>query len=287
MSRSDRSARRSRIWRTAALAFAAVVTVACAAASAEDAQTLRESLELGHGPDHYWQQIEQLGYEVTAVNYDREEYLEYEVVRGDNSYEVQIELDDERLATGIEVTANRWKADETSAALEADLITVPAGTTVTVVLQEALSSATSRAGQTVAFEVSEPVASGERVLLPEGAIFTGSVVLAEKAERPQKPGKLEVDIDRLAVRGVERDVSAEFVAKGKGSHEDDARDIGIGAAIGAIVGAIAEGGEGAIAGIVLGGGGVFLATKGEDVELPAGTQLTIELTESVQVPAGS
>ena len=113
------------------------------------------------------------------------------------------------------------------------------------------------------------------------------MVLDENAERPQKPARMQIHLAPLSVRRALRQVDASFAAKGKGSHEDDARDVGIGAALGAVVGALAGGKEGAIAGIVLGGGGVFLATKGEDVEIPAGTRLEIELDEAVDVPRGS
>lgn len=266
-----------------------LLVTACANASAESVATLRQSLEPGHGPDYYWQEIEGLGYEVTSVNYDRPDYVEYEIVKDGETYEVQLQLDDERIAREIEIDANTWRADETAAAVEesVDMVTIPAGTRVQVEIVEAVSSATASVGQRVDFRVAEGVVIGDTVAIPQGAAFEGQVVLAEKAERPQKPGKLQIDVDQLSVRGTEKRIDASFAAKGKGSHEEDARDVGIGAVLGAVVGAIAGGKDGAIAGIVLGGGGVFLATKGEDVEFPAGTRLVLELDEAVDVPRGS
>lgn len=307
------------IW--AILLAGGLLATACASAVAHDTSALASSLETGHGPDYYWQELERRGYEVTAVNYDDSDYVEYEVVRDGDSYEVQIALDENRRATEIEVVSNAWLAEETVDALEpaapaaentdsdvdpgaavvpgeSDRVvtesydrdrdaTVAAGTALTVAVEGGITSETATVGQEVGFRVVEPVTVGHDVLVPTGSAFYGTVVLAEKAERPQKPGKLEIHITRLSVRGRLHDVEAAFVAKGKGSHQDDARDIGIGAAVGAIVGAIADGGKGALAGIVLGGGGVFLATKGEDVELPSGTRLQIELREPVTVPLDS
>ncbi len=289
----------SRGWIHAALAIVILaVAAACSSASASSIEELQNALEAGHGPDYYWQEIEELGYEITSVNYDNPGYVEYEVVRGDESLEVQLQLDDERNARRIEVTGNAWLADDTAEAVDSapaeapvaavpDTVEVPAGTQILVETEGSLSSETGVIGEQVGFRVVESIAVGEKVLIPSGSAFYGRVVEVEKAERPQKPGKLGIDIDTLSVRGVQRDVAAEFKAKGRGSHKEDATEIGIGAAAGAILGAIVDGKKGAIAGIVLGGGGVFLATKGEDVVLPAGTRLTIQLLESVQVPAAS
>lgn len=258
----------------------------CAAASAEQPPDLENSLEAGHGPEHYWQRLEQLGYRVTAVNYDDDDYVEYEIVRGKDTWEIQIDLDEDRRASEIAVVPNLWKAKETADALERVSVIVPAGTSLQVKLAQAVSSDHSEVGETVRFRVVEPVLVGDATAIPADAELIGTVIQAEKAERPQKPGKLAINLEQLSVRGERVDIAAAFAAKGKGSHEDDARDIGIGAALGAIVGAIAEGAEGAVVGIVLGGGGVFLATKGEDVEMPAGTPLLVTLEESVSVPVG-
>jgi hypothetical protein len=62
-----------------------------------------------------------------------------------------------------------------------------------------------------------------------------------------------------------------------GGYKQDAGKIGIGAAVGAIIGGIIGGGQGALTGILIGGGGVVAATEGKDVELPAGTVLRVRL----------
>lgn len=67
----------------------------------------------------YRQELEKAGYKVTAVNADRPDYLEYEVVRADNSFEVHIALDRRtQTAREVDVTSNVWKAKATGAALE-------------------------------------------------------------------------------------------------------------------------------------------------------------------------
>ena len=66
----------------------------------------------------------------------------------------------------------------------------------------------------------------------------------------------------------------------------DAKIAGGSAAAGAIIGGIAGGGSGALKGGLIGGavgGGAVLATRGVEVELPAGTPYKIELKKSLQV----
>ena len=63
----------------------------------------------------------------------------------------------------------------------------------------------------------------------------------------------------------------------------DAKKGAIGAGAGAIVGGIAGGGSGAAIGGAIGGAGAILATKGKEVEVPAGTMLTTKLVEPVKL----
>ena len=64
----------------------------------------------------------------------------------------------------------------------------------------------------------------------------------------------------------------------------DAKIAGGAAAAGAIIGAIADGGEGALKGGLIGGaagGAAVLATRGAEVELEAGSRYKIELRKSL------
>jgi outer membrane lipoprotein SlyB len=66
----------------------------------------------------------------------------------------------------------------------------------------------------------------------------------------------------------------------------DAAKIGIGAGAGAVIGGIVGGGDGAAKGAVIGGAGgtgVVLATRGEEVTVPAGASLSVRLLEPITV----
>lgn len=84
-----------------------------------DLITLREGeLPVGKTRGFYWDRLADMGYTITAVNYDEPDYVEYEVVKGDRTYEVQIDIDeDTKRATDIDVAPNIWKTDATERAL--------------------------------------------------------------------------------------------------------------------------------------------------------------------------
>jgi hypothetical protein len=50
-----------------------------------------------------------------------------------------------------------------------------------------------------------------------------------------------------------------------------------------IIGGILGGVKGALAGILIGGGGTIAATEGKDVELPAGTVLRVRLDSGLNL----
>jgi uncharacterized protein YmfQ (DUF2313 family) len=79
---------------------------------------LERALKLGENKNFYRQELDKMGYTITAVNYDKPDYVEYEVVKGNQTYEVQIDLDKGGKGSKVDVTTNMWKADSTKQALE-------------------------------------------------------------------------------------------------------------------------------------------------------------------------
>ena len=81
-------------------------------------EKIEKTLKAGEDKDYYRRQLEKMGYKVTAVNADRADYVEYEIVKGDDTYEVQIDFDkNTRKATKIDVAPNLWQAEATDKAL--------------------------------------------------------------------------------------------------------------------------------------------------------------------------
>jgi hypothetical protein len=79
---------------------------------------LQKQLAPGAPAADYRKKIEGLGYKVTSTNYGNEDYLEYELVKGDMTWEAQIDVDDKtNKATKVDIVTNVWKTDATERAL--------------------------------------------------------------------------------------------------------------------------------------------------------------------------
>ncbi len=85
---------------------------------------LQKQLAPGTPAADYRKKMEELGYKVTSTNYNNKDYLEYEIVKGDMTWEVQIDVDDKASkATKVDIVANTWKTDATERALGRNVAT--------------------------------------------------------------------------------------------------------------------------------------------------------------------
>jgi HSP20 family molecular chaperone IbpA len=82
-----------------------------------DKEAVEQALKPGENKEFYRKQLEQMGFTITAVNYDKPDYVEWEVVKGDKSYEVQIDMAGAK-ANKVDVTTNMWRADATKQAMQ-------------------------------------------------------------------------------------------------------------------------------------------------------------------------
>ncbi|MEZ5635920.1 MAG: hypothetical protein R3E92_02160 [Burkholderiaceae bacterium] len=80
-------------------------------------EQLEKSLMLGKDVGFYAAELKKLGYQITSTNDREKDYVEMEIVKGRDSYEVQIDLDDAGKAKKVDVTANMWQSDATEKAL--------------------------------------------------------------------------------------------------------------------------------------------------------------------------
>jgi hypothetical protein len=79
----------------------------------------------------------------------------------------------------------------------AQVLTLQDGTPVRLRLNRTVSSASAHVGETVDFEVTEPVINQNYVVIPKGAVVLGRVTKVETKRRFGRAGALELSIDSV------------------------------------------------------------------------------------------
>ena len=174
--------------------------------------------------------------------------------------------------------------------------TVPNGTHFLVRLEEELSTRKHKAGKKFKAKTLEPLQTSDGTILAPGAEVRGHISRVEPAgftgrarlwltfdEIKTPSGKLPLVADVVDVPGEHnaragKNKEGEIEARtSKGRREVEAAAAG--AAIGAVAGAAAKGSKGAAIGAVLGGAAGFLVASGigQELDLPKGTKLELEL----------
>lgn len=149
---------------------------------------------------------------------------------------------------------------------------VPVGTELDVRLQSALNSGTTKVEDRFEATTLVDLATDSGVLIPAGSVVRGVVTDVKSAGRVERKGSLTLSFDEITVRGRTHQIRGTVTqAVESGGYKQDAGKIGTGAVVGGILGAILGGGKGALAGVLIGGGGVVAATEGQEVELTPGT----------------
>jgi hypothetical protein len=165
--------------------------------------------------------------------------------------------------------------------------TIPVGTDIAVQMIDGINSKTNTEGQTFKASLFSPVVVDGKTVLPAGSNATVLLATAKGAGRIRGNSELEVRLVSVQHAGhtYQMDTNVHEVV-GKGRGRQTAVRSGVGAAAGAIIGAIAGGGKGAAIGGLAGGGigaGVQLATHGQQVSIPSETQLTFTVQSPVVV----
>ncbi len=158
-------------------------------------------------------------------------------------------------------------------------LVIAEGTALDLVLENALSSKTSRAGDEVVARIEQATAPDGAVALPGGSYLEGRVVEARESGRVKGKAQVDVAFDRIVVRGQRYSIETTGLSfTADDSHKRDAAIVAGSAAAGALLGKITGGStkKGAVLGGAAGGGAV-LATKGKEIEVPAGSPASVRV----------
>jgi len=166
---------------------------------------------------------------------------------------------------------------------------VPAGTPLAIVLDTAVSSATSQVEDTVKGHVANAVDVGGMTTIPKGSQVSGTVVEAQPSGKVKGRALIALRFNRVIVANTPYTIrTARIVREAEATKGEDAKKVGIGAGAGAVIGAIAGGKKGAAIGGAVGagaGGGAVLATKGKEVSLGSGVTVRTTIEEPVKINA--
>jgi hypothetical protein len=169
----------------------------------------------------------------------------------------------------------------------AKTVTIPAGTIVPVRISDDLSSKTAQPNQTFHGSLAGDLIADGMVAVPHGASIVGRVVDAKDAAHFKGSSLLSIELTQINTRNRQIPVVTEAYQKeGTGRGKNTAEKTGGGAALGAIIGALAGGGKGAAIGAVAGGGagaGVNAITRGQQVEIQPETLINFKLQSPITV----
>ena len=168
-------------------------------------------------------------------------------------------------------------------------ISVPAGTTLPIVLESYVGSDTSRIEDPVQARTRRAVVIDGVTVIPAGSTLSGYVSSVQRSGRVKGRARIALRFHELRLAGSGERVrirTSAIARQAPATKARDARTIGLPAAGGAIVGALAGGKKGAAIGAAAGGGAgtaVVLSTRGRDVRLGRGATGAVTLLEPVRV----
>jgi len=166
--------------------------------------------------------------------------------------------------------------------------TLAAGTTLSVRTTSTLSTKTNKTGEEFTAVLDAPITEGNWMIADRGATVTGKITTSDPGGRVKGVASMTVALTSLTTadgQRVDLTTSGKTI-EAKATKKKDAAKIGIGAGVGAAIGAIAGGGKGAAIGAGAGGAagtGVVMATRGDPAVIPAETALTFTLRSPVTI----
>lgn len=160
-------------------------------------------------------------------------------------------------------------------------MTIPHGTRLDVRTGDTIASSSAQAGQTYRGSLAAPVTVDGHEVLPRGVPVTLTLVSADSAGNIKGRSELQLRVTSIEIHGQPYQIATSDITEmGNSRGKQTAERTGIGAAAGAVIGAIAGHGKGAAIGSLAGAGAGFgfqAFTHGKQVDIPAETILSFTL----------
>jgi hypothetical protein len=168
------------------------------------------------------------------------------------------------------------------------IVTIPAGTALTMSLTTALSSKSAKVGDPVKAMLTSDVVVDGKTALANGTTVAGSVIkVVSGSDKIGGTPTVAVSFERIELPGGQDvPISGMISEKGKSDNTRDTVKVVGGTAAGAIIGdRVIKGDKGKVIGGLLGGaiGAVAAKKTGTEVEMLEGTALTLVLDTPVEI----
>ena len=176
----------------------------------------------------------------------------------------------------------------------ADATMLPGGSTVEVRLDQEIGTKSSKVGDHFTATVENAVlAQNGATVVPAGSKIHGTVTGVDNSDRVGDAAVIKIDFERLTVNGRDYPFSAKVTAtnletRGGDTRNETLKKAGIGAAAGAVLGAVLSGGD--LDKILLGGAlgaaagtAISLGMGETEAVLPSGTRMTLQTTQTVSM----
>jgi hypothetical protein len=153
---------------------------------------------------------------------------------------------------------------------------------------DAIDSSTSMVGDRFEASLDGPLSVEGRILVPDESLVYGRLTEAKESGTFAGRSQLRLELTGIVVNGkMVPVVTGDYAVNGKSKGASTAKRTLGGAAIGAIIGAAADGGQGAAIGAGAGAGagaGSEIITGGGKVKVPSETLLDFTLMQDVAIP---
>ena len=164
----------------------------------------------------------------------------------------------------------------------------PEGAVIVVRLTSPLSIKTVTAGQTIQAVLDADLKRGNATIFPKGSAVTCRVVEAKRPDQVSGRSRMVLTLMSIQSGSAKAEVmTSDLSLEGEGPGGENAGRTAAASGAGAVIGAVADGGEGAVRGALIGGvaglGGVLLI-RGPELELPAETRLQFILEKGMTIP---
>lgn len=208
-----------------------------------------------------------------------------------NERDVQVAVGSEtrsiaRTAIADARVVDRAKPAEPPAAAKFREYTIPAGTRLPLTLGTAINSASDKVEDPIEATLKDSVSVAGAEVLPAGARIRGIISAVGASGKVKGRAHVALRFRDVSAHGQTYPIDARWAMTAPDTKKEDAMKIGVPAAGGAVLGAIIGGKKGAAIGAGVGGGAgtaAVLMTPGDEVVLPAGRTLSVDLDAPVEV----